>query len=166
MGAASRVSEYVGGPGLSDKDAQLVGALITSIQRERGRLSTEELLEAVVEESRPARSPTHHLFEWDPVKGHALYLLDRARTLVMAVKVVFADAPKQEVRAFPVVISGGKKGPIAMQRVLDDKDLMAALLEQAKADLDVWRRRYERLRDLAEMRGVFAAVERVVKRKR
>lgn len=153
----SAAFEYVGGPGLSTKDALLVGALITRIQRENARLSTEELLREMIARSRPAESDTHHLFEWDPVKGHALYLMHRARTLVMSVRVVNEEKPEMRVRAFPVVIAEGKRGPMAIKRVLDSRDLTVALLEQAFADLEVWKKRYEQLRELAELRPVFEA---------
>jgi len=160
----TRTSEIVGGPGLSDKDAQLVSALIEGIHREMGHLSTEELLTEVVERSRPKKSETHHLFEWDPAKGHALYLLERARKLVMSVKVIFEEMPKEPVRAYSTIITEGKRGPVATERVLQNRDLMAALLEQAKADLETWSRRYDRLRKVAQLKGVFAAVERATKR--
>ena len=160
------LDEYVGGPGLSNEDARILGALVDNIQRERGHLKTEDLLTLVVDRSRPKNSPTHHLFEWDQAKGHALYLLDRARKLVMSVNVVLVEAPETPVRAFPVVIVDGNKGPAPMQRVLDSADLMQALLEQAKADLETWRRRYERLQTVAQLRGVFRAVDRATKKGR
>lgn len=163
MVAAARmapINEYVGGPGLSTKDAKLLAALVTSIEEKSGRLNTEELLKEVVARSRPKTSPTHHLFEWDVHKGHALYLMERARQLVMHVKVILIESPEKPVRAFPVVITGGKRGPLAMQRVLDNRDLLAALLEQAKADLEAWQRRYEQLRHIAGLRGVFVAVQK------
>lgn|GEM_PF-2222118 len=158
--------EIVGGPGLSKKDAEILSALITSIQRELGHLTTKELLEAVISRSRPKKSPTHHLFEWDPVKGHAIYLIERARQLIMRVRVIFAEAPKSPVRAFPIVTTNGKKGPIPMHRALDNRDMMASLLEEAKADLERWTRRYEQLRDLTELRGVFAAVSKATKKRK
>jgi hypothetical protein len=78
----------------------------------------------------------------------------------MSVNVIFSDRPAAPVRAFPVLITEGKKGPVAMRRVLDDKDLMAALIEQAKADLETWRRRYERLCKHSELKAVFVAIDR------
>lgn len=160
------VDEYIGGPGLSDKDAKLVKVLVTEIQHDLGRLSTEELLTEVIARSRPRRSPTHHLFEWDQAKGHALYLLERARRLIVAVRVIFVETPDKPVRAFPVVITDGKKGPMPMRHVLDDRDLTAALLEQAKTDLEVWVRRYDRLRHLAVLKGVFQAAKAATRRRR
>jgi hypothetical protein len=133
--------------------------------REKGRLTTEELADELVRRSRPKRSETHHLFEWDAQKGHAIYLVERAKSLIMKVKCCFVEAPDEPVRSFPVVVSDGKKGPIAMQEVIGSRELMAAVLEQAKADLETWSRRYERLRRVAELRGVFGAIKGVVRKK-
>ena len=168
MTAATKpaLDETVGGPGLSDKDARLLSDLVEDIWSRRGHLKTDELLQAIINRSRPKSSATHHLFEWDQAKGHALYLLERARQLVMRVNVVFVDAPETPVRKFPVVIVDGKRGPTPMQRVLDSADLMQALLEQAKVDLETWRRRYERLQTVSQLRGVFRAVDRATKKRK
>ena len=92
-------------------------------------------------------------------------LVERAKSLIMKVKCCFVEAPDEPVRSFPVVVSDGKKGPIAMQEVIGSRELMAAVLEQAKADLETWSRRYERLRRVAELRGVFGAIKGVVRKK-
>lgn len=158
---AAEIEEYIGGPGLSNNDAQLLGDLVASIQRSRERLSTAELLRVVIAKSRAKASPTHHLFEWDLAKGHAIYLLDRARQLVASIRIRYADKPEEPVRAMQIVVLDGKRGYVPMGQVLQSRDMTAAVLEQAKADLEMWRKRYERLRDLAALRGVFAAIEKV-----
>jgi len=166
MGAravAERIEEYVGGPGLSTADAQLMGALVTSIQRQNARLDTTEILRLVIAKSRPKSSPTHHLFEWDQAKGHALYLMDRARTLVRTIRFVPSETPDEPMQAFPILLTEGKRGPVAMHQVMQSKDMMTAVIEQAKADLVTWRRRYDHLRRVAKMSGVFAAIDGAVK---
>ena len=121
--AAAKTDEVFGGVGLSDADARLVDDLLRTIVRDRGHLKTKDLLKEVIDRSRPESSPTHHLFEWDPVKGHALYLLERARRLVMEVRVVFVEAPKADpVRAWPVRVKDGARGPMPMRQVLGDKE--------------------------------------------
>ncbi len=157
----SEVAEILGGPGLSKADALLVDALIKIIQGEKGHLTSRELHEEMITRSRPADSPTHHLYEWDPVKAHGIYLLERSRRLVMAVRVIFVDMPAVAVRAYPVVITDGKKGPAPMQEVRDNSHLMAAVVEDAKRDLRMWHKRWEHLRAMSELSGVFEAVERI-----
>jgi hypothetical protein len=154
---------YRGGPGISKKEAELTSEALTAISKEKGRLDTGEQIDEFIARARPKSSPTHELFEWDLAKGHALYLKERARNLITGVYVVFEDAPQEPVRAFPIVTHQGKRGPLPMQRVLSNKDLTKAMLEQALADLEHWQRRYDRLETIAKMRGVFAAIKKVTR---
>ncbi len=150
-----------GGPGLSDADALLVKALLDQIRDERGHLSSREVHEEMIARSRPTDSPTHHLYEWDPAKGHALYLLDRSRRLVMSVRVRFVDAPAMPVRAFPTIVTQGERGPAPMQEIRANEHLMASVIEDAKKTLRMWQRRFEAFRHLGELSGVFLAVDKL-----
>jgi hypothetical protein len=161
-------SSFVGGPGISNADAPKVAAALKAIESEKGRLDFNEQAEALVERSRPKNSPTHHLFEWDAKQAHELYLIQQARHLIMSVRYVVPDghhgkSQGEVVRAFPVVVTGGKKGPFPMARVMRDQSLMDALVEQAKADAVSWSRRYEKLRGFGELKGVFEAVDKLKK---
>jgi len=154
----------LGGPGLSNKDACLVDAMLRSIRGDRGQLKTEDLLREMIARSRPKSAPTHHLFEWDLAKGHTLYLLERARRLVMAVHVVFIEAPKAPpTRNFTVVVTNGNRGYAPMREVMSNREQAQALLEEALADLERLRRRYGHLKDL---NSVFRALDRIVPSKR
>ena len=165
--ALPEADEIIGGPGVSNADALLIETLLRQIRREQGHQSSEDLFSEVIERSRPTKSPTHHLFEWDPRKGHKMYLLERARRLVMAVRVVFVERPKESpVRAHPVVVTSGKKGPMPLREVLKSSDLTAALLEQAHADLERFQRRYAQLERLAAMRPVFTAIKKTLKQRK
>jgi hypothetical protein len=164
VAAVSVDDEILGGPGLSNKDAQLVSRLLRSIRRSRGQLKTEDLLKEVIARSRPKSAPTHHLFEWNAAKGHALYLLERARRLVVAVRVVFIEAPEAPpVRAYPVRVIDGNRGPMPMREVLSNKEQAQALLEEALELLERLRVRYAHL---TELNGVFRAMDKVMRRRR
>ncbi len=162
---SAKASSYVGGPGISNSDAPKVAAALRAIERDRGRLDFNEQAEALVERSRPKNSPTHHLFEWDANKAHNLYLVQQARHLIMSVRFVTPPGHGKQkgelIRAFPVVTTQGKKGPFPVVRVMKDESLMAALVEQAKADAVSWARRYEKLREVGDLKGVFEAVEKL-----
>jgi hypothetical protein len=136
------------------KDAVVIASAVNAIERDKGRLDTQEMAEELVARSRSAGSPTHHLFEWDDRKAARAQRIDRAKELIASVLITFESAAGP-VRAFPVVISEGKRGPMPMRRVLETPDLLEALLEQAMADIETFRRRYERLRAL---RPVLAAM--------
>lgn len=148
---------------LTDTEATIAAEVVNSLTAKMGRLSTREMAEAFIAASRPKTSRTHDLFEWDDAKAAAIQRRDRANRIIASVYVVFEETPElPPVRGFPVVTVDGKKGPTPMRRVLGSPDMTAAVLEQAKADLEQWRRRYERLAKMAEMRSVFAAIEKVV----
>jgi hypothetical protein len=161
-----RNDEITGGPGLSDRDAQLADALLKEIRRDLGHLNSKELHTEMIARSRPADSPTHHLFEWDAQKAHAKYLYERARQIVMKVRIVFAVAPTEPMRAHPVLVTRGRRGPVPMREVVRSPDLMKALLEEALVELERWRRRYQQLERLGRLQGVFTAIKRVTKKKK
>jgi hypothetical protein len=159
--------EVVGSAGLSKKDAIAASQTLLEIEREQGRLSTEEQLDALISKSRPKDSPTHHLFGdlWDPSKAQIYALRQRARHIVMAIRVVFEDRPEIPVRAFPTVVVKGKKGPYPMQKVFGNKELTAAVVEQALLDLQNWSRRYDRLREVLALAPIFSSVDRATKKR-
>lgn len=159
MSAAS--SEWTGGFGLSNQDAELVGALLKRIEKEKGRLDTREQKLEIIARSRSKASPTHHLFEWDPAKQQEAYLLNRAGELIRGVKCYILDKPNPPVRGFVIVNHEGKKGPLDIHTVMKDSDMMRAYVEQAKADAMAWMLRYARLREVAEFAGVFIALEKI-----
>ncbi len=149
---------------LRARDVPVVRKELESIEEKRGRLDSSELYEELVSRAKPARSPTHHLFEWSDSKAAHQHRLDAARQIVMAVRVVFDDKPDCPVRAFPVVVTDGKRGPYPMELVRKDINLMAAVLETAKAEAVAWRRRWERLRTVSELRNVFRAIDKLKKK--
>jgi hypothetical protein len=153
---------YAATRNLTKEDAKVVGEVIETIARTK-RLKAKECAAALVESSRDANSPTHHLFEWDDTAAAEAYRLEQARQIIMSVVVVFEDAPSEPVRAFPVITTGGVGSIQPMTRILEDKDMTAALLEQAKRDAVAWANRYSRLKSRAELRGVFRAIETMTK---
>jgi hypothetical protein len=163
---ASAEDEIVGGPGLSTKDAKLLKDLMERIRRDRGRLSTAELHAEIIDRSRPSRSPTHHLYEWDLGKAHAIYLLERTRQLVMRVQVIFSEMPEKPLRYVRIVTVDGKKGPLPVREIMQSQELRASLLEEAKADLERWSFRYRQLAKMAELTPVFDAIERATAAKK
>lgn len=153
---------YASTRNLSKDDAKTVGAVIETIARDK-QLKARECAAALVDASRDASSPTHHLFEWDDTAAAEAYRLEQARQIIMSVVVVFEDAPSEPVRAFPVITTGGRGSLQPMTRILEDKDMTAALLEQAKRDALAWANRYSRLKNRSELRAVFKAVAALTK---
>jgi hypothetical protein len=160
MSTAEISEEYVGAPGLSDKDARVFNKLLEKIRKDRGHLKSQDFLKEVIDRSRPADSPTHHLFEWDARKGHAIYLIERARQLVMKVEIIFSEMPK--VRAWRGAVIEGVRGPAPIKQIISSKELMAAVLEEAKAALAMWSQKYKDLEKVSELRAVFKAIKPIL----
>lgn len=147
---------YSSARGFSAKDATIAAATVRDLTKEHGRLDTKELAKAFVEASKAKTSPTHHLFEWDDRKAAAAHRMDRAMQIISAVLVVFEEQPEQRpVRAFPVLTVDGKKGPYPMREALKSVSLTASMLEAAKRDMLIFKKKYDGLRELAD---VFAAM--------
>lgn len=149
---------------IGPKDAQLVAETFGEITKEKGRISTREMAEQLLAKSRAKSSATHHLFEWDDRKAAEKQRLDHAMRIVSSIYVVFEEQPEAPpIRAFPVLTHKGVTGPVPMRKVLESRDLSSALLEEALRDIAQFKRRYEGLRELAD---VFAAMDRVAEKKR
>lgn len=118
----------------------------------------ERLLpEAVVEAAKSKDSPLHSSFEWeDSVAAHK-YRLWQARQLIVTVH--YEENPRQHY--FVSLKSDRKEGGgyRTVVEVLDDDDLRIELLEDAKGDMLIFKKKYSRLKELAE---VFAAMEKII----
>lgn len=122
-----------------------------------GILSASELLEA----SEPKDAPTHDCFEWKDSKAGHEYRLHQARQL-LAVYVTIMDSPngKVETRAYVSLSTerGDNGGYRAIADVLSDEDLRQQLLQDAFRDLEIFRKKYSVLTELAP---VFSAQDKI-----
>lgn len=113
----------------------------------------------VVEAARPAKSPLHRYFEWDNTKAAEAYRIEQARLLMrVAVEVIEVNGEKRDVRVM-VSLKGDQRdegGYRIMSVVMTSKDLRAQLIEDALADMEVFRAKYKELRELGV---VFDAIE-------
>ncbi len=152
---------------ISDGAAKLIYDEMARIREELGHITSTDVSEELVRRARSKTSPIHHLFEWDGEKAAHEHRLTQARGYIRAVYVVFKELPEQPpVRAILNVVADGKRGPMPTRRVLQSADLTQQVLEKALEDLETWRRRYETLQALAELRDVFEVVKRALKRTR
>lgn len=150
--------EFKSGFQVHGTDAQTVGEELAALSASQGGLTPARL----VDRSRDLRAPLHGCFEWDDIKGAALYREEQARYLMRSVVVARIDGDDHEravtargpVRAFVRVPDTNGYEPI--QVVIHDRDKREGLLRQAKADMAVFVRKY---RALSELDGVMAAIE-------
>lgn len=127
-------------------------------------LSNDGLLmpKIVVEAARAKSSPLHRQFEWDDSKAAEKYRLDQARHLIR-VSVELIDGVDTPVDVFVSLTPdrGEKGGYRIMTQVLSDAEMRQQLLSDAISELGVFREKYNRLKELAE---VFKAIRKVKRR--
>ena len=141
------------------QDAQTVGEAIEKITKKGGKDVPVELVAI----STPKDSPTHHHFEWDNAKAGHAHRLQQARDLICALEIVIEDGD-DPVRAFPSISLGdGGREFVPMRKVLSDEEMCAQLVAEAKADAVAWSKRYEHLKSVAELHGVFKAIQKATR---
>lgn len=149
--------ETVGSHNLSRTDATLVADVLQRLGANRVPVTAKALLE----ESRPEESPTHHLFEWNDARAAEEQRLNRAADLIREVMIVIRRDPDDKprtVRGFVNVSSGGTRGYMDTVNVLSDAELREQLVEAGLADFKAVERRYQTVTELA---AIFAAIDRV-----
>lgn len=146
-----------GSPFPKDK-AQTVGIALEDVQRTKGTLGIQptDVVEAAVS---PA-SPLHEFFEWDDTVAAQEYRVVQARHLLGAIKVTILDVTPegQPMRLFLNLTpaDGDDRAYIPAVTVLSDAAMRGQIVEQALAEAESWRRRYEHL---DELRRIFDAID-------
>ncbi len=137
-------------------DASIVRDELLAIQAANadGLLLPDDVIEA----AKCQTSPLHSKFEWDDTKAGYAHRLWQARQLI-SVTISYRSSIQRNVPVFVSLkkdrIEGGYR---AMATVLSDAELRAELLQDARADMLVFRKKYH---DLQELAGVFAAMDAV-----
>lgn len=118
---------------------------------------------AVVNAARPVSSVLHSRFEWDDSKAGEAYRIWQARQLIRVCVEVIPQTDKP-VEVFVSLTSDRDDGGYRMQtKVLSDAEMRKQLLADALAELEVFREKYARLRELAV---VFASIRKARKQLR
>lgn len=121
------------------------------------------LPEQVVEAARPITSPLHSRFEWNNGRAAEKYRIWQARQL-LRVCIETIPQSKDPVEVFVSLSADRREGGYRVQtEVLSDADMRRMLLSDALAELELFREKYARLRELAI---VFKAIRQIGKRNR
>lgn len=131
------------------------------IASENGGLLQPEI---VVNEARSKTSPLHSRFTWDDGEAAHQYRIWQARQLIRVSVEVLAGT-KETMDVF-VSLSPDREresgGYRVMTEVMSDSQLRAILLKDALEELEIFRDKYKKLKELAE---VFSAMKRIRRRK-
>lgn len=114
--------------------------------------------EDVVESARNKKSPLHSKFTWeDSVAAHQFRLI-QARNLIRVVVTVIPNSKITERVYVSLNNDRGEGGYRPIVNVLADPVLREDLLSEAKAELERFREKYGRLKELA---GIFEAIKKL-----
>lgn len=142
--------EWRPGSRFSHLDPQVVGEELDRIERERGALTAE----VVVEEAADPSSPLHPAFEWNDSAAAHRYRLEQARALMrsLIVRVYIPARERSEpVRARLAVTApgGGPKRYVWYTEAMRRPEWRKEVLEQARRDLRALLTKYAVFRELA-----------------
>ncbi len=131
----------------------------------------------VVDFARDPETALHSKFTWDDSKAAEQYRIWQARQIIRMELVVVQETPKGEtriladitdekgkiVRAFVSIASDRRgdeiRGYRSLNDVLNDSEMRSQMLEEAKNDMNIFRRKYGTLKELV---SVFEAMDGIV----
>lgn len=114
----------------------------------------------VVRAARPVNSPLHSRFDWDDTTAAHQWRLEQARHLIrVCIQMVNVGGRQIESNVWVALTADKPDGGYrVLTDVLKDAGLRDALLRNAFEDMQRFRQKYGKLKELAE---VFAAMKRV-----
>jgi hypothetical protein len=133
------------------------------IARELRRIAKQNggllLPETVVREARPKASPLHSRFEWDDGEAADNWRLWQARQLIkVVVEHIAGVACPTEVFVSLSPDRHRGNGYRVVTEVMGDEQMRGIMLQDALDELEVFKFKYRRLRELA---AVFSAISKV-----
>ena len=133
---------------------------LEEIRKDNGGLLDPVL---VVEYARDQRTLLHNKFEWDDSIAGEQYRIWQARQIIrLELTVINKQNNGDPIRTYVSLIADRKseneKGYRSLIDVLSDEEMRSQLLEEAKRDMDIFKRKYRMLKELSE---VFEAMDRV-----
>lgn len=150
---------WKGGKGQDESTAQVIGERLATIERKKGVLKAE----FVVEDAQSNKSPLHKYFEWDDTAAAVKWRLEQAQSLIrhIHVKQIGNRDIGTPTRAFVNYRSeeDGEKRYENIVTVMTDSKKRELLLNKAKQELSDWRKRYDDLREMSEL---FPVIDRVL----
>lgn len=116
----------------------------------------------VVNEARSEKHPLHNAFEWDDTVAAEAYRIEQAKELIRVQVVVIGNNPTP-VRAFINLRchrgtdNGGYR---VMANVLNDREMLEELKNDAAQELMAFEQKYSRIKELADVFSAAAAFRR------
>lgn len=129
-------------------DADIVGQTLEELEKKNGVATSEDLLEV----SRPKKSPTHDLFEWDDKKAAENYRLHTARCVINSITVIYEDITPEPVRAFVNVSEPHERATYKnIKEALLDEATRNNYLSRVKSELDAFIAKHKEVQGFADL---------------
>lgn len=120
--------------------------------------------QAVVDFARNPKTALHKKFEWNDKKAGEQHRLHQAR-MIINVQVTFLKSKNENVPTMAFVSLKDDRnregGYRSIATVLTDEELRAKMVDEAKHDFQIFRRRYQ---ELVELSKLFDEIEKVLTR--
>jgi hypothetical protein len=129
-------------------NANIVGQTLEKLEKEKGFATPADLVEV----SRPEKSPTHDLFEWDDKKAAEKYRKDVAYRVINSITVIYEEIIKEPVRAF-VNVADSKESAVYnnIKDALSDEVKRNNYLSRVQYELDRFVAKYREVKGFADM---------------
>lgn len=156
------IYQFRAGYSLPGVTPQVVGDTLKELEAKNSVVTPS----AVVEVAKPKNAPLHSCFEWNDSKAAERFRLDQARLIIRSVEVVrMLEGGKEERQLGFVSIAVNKPGSSAYMNTegaLRDERYSAKIIDDAKAQLLGWRRRYGHLAALVkEFAPIVEAIDKM-----
>lgn len=136
--------------------ADVAGEVCEELDRTVG-LTPENLVEA----SRPEDAPLHNEFEWDDRIAAEEFRRTQARLMICNLSIVLEEQKQEPIRAFFSLQNGFRKNEGMYEStitIMGDSEKRKRLFDNAKRDLEAFKKKYEILSELAELFSVIDSV--------
>lgn len=137
--------------------AQVVGEHFEWLEKQQGCITPKIVLES----ARSKTSVIHDCFEWNDGIAAEKYRESQAGLLIrnLTVKMITPEKEQSEpVRAYVNIKQTDTSEFISVRNVLKDEDLTRKMLEQAKAELNAFAKKYSALQELSRVFEVIAEI--------
>lgn len=108
----------------------------------------------VVKEARNPKHPLHKWFTWDDGVAAERWRLTQATSLIHAVVITGDGEGEEPHRFYGNVGEKGDRAYVTMADAMDDADMRAQLIEEARQGLDRWSKRYGQIKEFTEVTKV------------
>ena len=130
--------------------ASVVGSVFEQIELEQGHVTRE----AFLEKSRPKKSPTHCMFEWDDKKAAEKYRLNTATKIINSLRITYLDNDNepQPVTAFIRTTALREKPKyVNIVEALKSEESRDIILERLRRELEGFIERNKHIEELADI---------------